>query len=86
MNKLKNLTKEQKNTIAWELVGYITLALCVFGQITVGYFYIIAQLAYLIANFASVIRDFALKLPAANIVKDIVFTAITIALIIIKVI
>ena len=86
MNKLKNLTKEQKNTIAWELVGYITLALCVFGQIAVGYIYIIAQTAYLIANLASVIRDFALNLPAANKVKDIVFTAITIALIIIKII
>ena len=86
MNKLKNLTKEQKTTIVWELVGYVTLALCIFGQIAVGYIYIIAQSAYLIANLASVIRDFALNLPAANKVTDIAFTAITIALIIIKII
>lgn len=86
MNKFKNLTKEQKRNILWELIGYITLALCVFGQIAVGYVYIIAQTAYLIANLASVIRDFALNLPAANKVKDIAFTAITTALIIIKII
>lgn len=67
----------------WEIVGYTTLALCVFGQIAVGYLYLIAQTAYLVANVASVIRDFALKLPRANIVKDIVFTAITVALIVI---
>lgn len=80
MNKL---TEKQKN-IFWEAIGYITLALCIFGQVAVGYVYIIAQTAYLIANLASVIRDFALKLPRANKVKDIAFTAITIALIIIR--
>lgn len=77
------LKKLWKNNKFWEIVGYTTLALCVFGQIAVGYLYIVAQIAYLIANVASVIRDFALKLPRANIVKDIVFTAITTALLII---
>lgn len=70
----------------WECIGYITLALCVFGQITVGYWYMIAQSAYLISNIAAVIRDFALNLPTANKVRDIVFTAITVALIIIRIV
>ena len=74
-----------KKTVFWEIIGYITLALCVFGQIAVGKMYLIAQTAYLIANTASVIRDFALKLPPANIVRDICFTGITIALIIISI-
>ena len=82
--KMKNLTTKQKNLI-WEIVGYITLALCIFGQIAVGYMYIIAQCAYLVANFASVVRDFKLELPMANKVRDIVFTAITIALIAIRI-
>lgn len=73
------------NKIFWEVIGYITLALCIFGQISVGYLYITAQCAYLIANALGVIRDFALKLPPANIVRDVVFTGITIALIVIRV-
>lgn len=67
----------------WEGIGYSTLALCVFGQIAVGYWYMIAQGAYLISNIASVVRDFALCLPTANKVRDITFSAITVALIVI---
>ena len=80
----KMLKKLWENKIFWECIGYITLALCVFGQIAVGYWYMVAQLAYLISNIAAVVRDFALKLPPANKVRDIVFTAITVALIVIK--
>lgn len=78
------IKKLWKNRNFWESIGYITLALCVFGQIAVGYWYMIAQLAYLISNIAAVVRDFAIKLPPANKVRDIVFTAITVALIVIK--
>lgn len=78
------MKKIWNNNLFWEIVGYVTLALCVFGQITVGYFYLVAQTAYLIANVASVVRDFALKLPNANKVRDIVFTGITVALIVIR--
>ena len=67
----------------WEIIGYICLALCVVGQITVGYTYLLAQITYLVANVASVIRDYALDLPRANKVKDICFSGITVALIII---
>ena len=74
-----------KKTIFWEVIGYATLLLCVFGQIAVGKMYLVAQVAYLIANAAGVIRDFALKLPPANIVRDICFTGITVALIIISI-
>lgn len=72
------------SNLVWEIVGYATLALCVFGQIVVGYFYLVAQFGYLTANVFGVARDFALELPTPNKVKDIVFTAITVALIIIR--
>ena len=72
----------KNNNIIWEIFGYISLALCIFGQITVGEWFILAQFAYLIANVISVLRDFARKLPPANKVRDIVFTAITFALIV----
>lgn len=72
-----------KKETMWEVVGYIALVLCVVGQITVGYWYLLAQGVYLIANVSSVIRNYALGLPNANKVKDIVFTGITVGLIII---
>lgn len=78
--KIKNLWYD---TVFWEVIGYIILALCVVGQIAVGYVYLPAQILYLLANIAEVARDFALCLPRANKVKDICFTGITIALIII---
>ena len=75
-----------KSNLFWEIIGYVTLALCVFGQIAVGYVYLVAQAMYLVANIASVTRDFALELPNANKVKDICFTAITIGLIVIRIV
>ena len=79
------MQKLWKNDTLWECVGYFTLALCIFGQIAVGYLYMVAQVAYLVANVLSVVRDFALDLPRANKVRDVVFTGITIALIVIKI-
>lgn len=83
---MKALKSLWYNNIFWEVIGYITLALCVVGQITVGYIYIPAQCMYLAANGLSVARDFALFLPRANKVRDICFTAITLGLIIIYII
>lgn len=74
------------NKIFWECIGYFGLALCVFGQVAIGWFYLLAQFAYLVANITGVVRDFALHLPDANKIKDIVFSAITLALIIIRVV
>ena len=70
----------------WEAIGYMCLALCIIGQITIGYLYIPAQICYLVANLANVIRNYALNLPRANKVRDICFTAITAGLIIIYIV
>ena len=77
------MKNDNKNNWKWETLGYVGLLLCVIGQITVGYWYLVAQGVYLVANITSVVRDFALDLPNANKVKDVVFTGITIALIIV---
>jgi hypothetical protein len=79
------MMKLWKSNTLWEIVGYTTLALCIFGQITVGYIYLVAQFAYLAANALGIVRDFALDLPRANKVRDVVFTGITLALIVIKI-
>ena len=77
----KTLTKKE---LAWEIINYVSLALCIFGQVTVGYLFMIAQIAYLIANVLGLVRDFVLKFPASNKVRDAVFTGITVALIVIR--
>lgn len=78
MTKVRNLWHNQT---FWEIIGYLSLALCIFGQISVGYMYIPAQIVYLVANILSLTRSLTIKLPKANIVKDVVFTAITAGLI-----
>lgn len=80
------MKKIWKNNTFWEIIGYTTLALCIVGQITVGYIYLVAEIMYLVGNILSVIRNFALHLPLSNKVRDIVFTGITIGLIIIYVV
>jgi hypothetical protein len=74
----------KKTNTFWEVLNYIALALCVFGQMAVGYVYLIAQFGYLIANSIAVIRDIKLKLPTSNTVKDFCFLSITIGLIVIR--
>lgn len=73
------------NQKLWECIGYVNLALCIIGQITVGKFYLLAQGAYLIANGIGVARCFILKRPIADKTKDITFFAITVALIILRI-
>lgn len=68
----------------WNSIGYLTLALIMTGQITAGYFCLLAQVIYLVANILSLIRGFVLKLPTADNVKNIFFTATTVGLILIK--
>lgn len=70
----------------WEGVGYLTLVGLIIGQITVGYWYLPAQVLYFICNAACTVRSFALKQPYADKIKNCVFTAITIGLIIIWII
>lgn len=75
-----------KKNLIWEVVGYISLALCIFGQITVGYWYLLAQSAYLVANICYVVRCFALDQQPADKVKNVTFLAITAGLILLKLI
>ena len=68
----------------WNSVGYLTLALIIIGQIAAGYIYLLAQFIYLVGNILSLIRGFVIKLPTADNIKNIFFTAVTIGLILIK--
>lgn len=73
-----------KKTIFWEAVGYIALFGCIVGQITIGYWYLFAQGVYLFCNVAATVRCFVIKQNNSDKVKNITFTAITLSLIIIR--
>jgi len=73
-----------RNEKLWENLGYLNLALCLFGQITIGWFFMTAQFAYLIADTIAVVRNFVLRRPLADKVRDIAFWVIAIGIIVIK--
>lgn len=67
--------------VIWENAQFFVLALTIAGQMFVGVAFFIGQGLWAVANIISVIRDFVLRRPVADIVKDSAMTAITIALI-----
>lgn len=66
-------------------VLYIAMALTIIGQITVGNLFYLGQGAFLLANITYTARDFYLKRPSADKIKNISFTAITIGVIILQI-
>lgn len=76
----------KKTNYFWEIINYFCLIGLIVGQITVGYAYMFAQIVYLMCNTITLIRSIKLRLPPSNIVRDACFTAITIGLIIIRIV
>lgn len=68
-----------------EIIGYVGIALLLIGQVTIGKYYLFAQALYLIANGINTVRSFVLKQAGADKVRNILFTAVTIGLIILAV-
>lgn len=68
----------------WNRTLYIVLALTILGQMIVGVDYLIGQSAWLVANVITVSRDFALQRPASDKVKDCCMLALTIGLVIMR--
>lgn len=62
-------------------IAYISIALTVVGQCTVGSNFYIGQVAYLVANIINCARDVILRRPRADKVKNFTFLGITIGLI-----
>jgi F0F1-type ATP synthase assembly protein I len=66
----------------FENLQYVVLVLLIVGQCTVGANFYLGQCVYLLANCTAVFRNFKLRRPAADKVKDCACLAITIGLII----
>lgn len=67
----------------FENMQYLVLTGLIIAQCVIGKWYLIGQTIYLFCNVTSVVRDYALKRPTADKVKDYACTAITIGLILI---
>ena len=68
----------------WENSMYAVIILLVIGQITVGWLFYVGQGAYLIGNIISVLRDFKMNRPKSDKIKNLLFAAITIGLIMLR--
>lgn len=77
-NKI-NVTPEK----VWEGVAYVCLALTVAGQVFTTMNVLIAQIVWLISNILFVARDFALKRPVSDKVKDVAMLGLTIGIVIV---
>jgi hypothetical protein len=65
----------------FEVINYLVLILLIVGQCTVGIDYLIGQTVYLSANLIATTRNFILKRPKADKVKECTCLGITIGLI-----
>lgn len=74
-------TKVNMHILFWENLQLLVLAGTVAGQIITAQSFIIAQVIWLVCNLIAVVRDFVLKRPFADKIKDAVLTGITAALV-----
>lgn len=69
---------------SWENIAVLCFALTVLGQGLVGGFYLVAQVVWMVANVINLIRDFVLKRPKADKIRDAGLCALTTVLIILR--
>ena len=81
--KEREVNEMNKNKF-WELVGYITLAGLIIGQITIGFDFWIGQIAYFITDVIIMIRGFIINQPTSDKVKNVAMTAICLGVCIVK--
>lgn len=67
----------------YEFFGYLAIVLTVIGQIVIGDFYIPGQACWLVANGLYLAKARHQKLGRAEIVRNVIMSAITLGLIIV---
>lgn len=77
-------TKKPVKITVWENLQLLGLALTISGQIFVGGSYLTGQAVWLAANVLALVRDFILHRPAADKIKNAALTALTLSLIIMR--
>lgn len=72
------------HTRVWENLALVSLFGTILGQILVGGLYLVAQGVWLVCNLVMLSRDFVLARPFSEKVKDAGLVAVTLALIILR--
>ena len=86
MKEIKNVRfieekQSDKKIKIWENIQLLVLMLTIIGQVTIGASFIIGQGVWLVANTIVLIRDFILKRPTADKIKNATLWAITCGLV-----
>ena len=79
------ITKKTTARKIWENMQYFNLALTIAGQLLVAELYLIAQGIWTFANVIALVRDFVLKRPAADIVRDTGMLALSVSLVTLRI-
>ena len=78
--------KKDTKTLVWENLQLACLFGTILGQILVGGLYFVAQSIWLACNVLALVRDFALHRPLADKIKNAGLCAVTVALIILRIV
>lgn len=80
----KQESKSRKIAV-WENLQLVCLFGTILGQVLVGGLYFAAQSVWLSCNVLALVRDFVLKRPMADKVKNAGLCGVTIALIVLRI-
>lgn len=83
MNKRKE-SEARRLRRAFENLNYIIMIGLICGQVLVGKNYMLGQGCYLVANIIASYRTFSLNRPMSDKIKDVLFTGLTLALMLTK--
>lgn len=79
-----NTQAKPRSQFVWENLQLLVLGLTIAGQVVVGPAYLIGQTVWAVANTLALTRDFMLHRPAADKIKNSTMLALTLGLIIAK--
>lgn len=65
-----------KKILNWDNVGYIVLGGLICGQIAIGFNFILGEAIYVLTDVLILARDFKLKRPKSDIIKNSVLTVL----------
>lgn len=65
-----------KKTLNWDNVGYIVLFGLIAGQIAIGFNFVLGEAIYILTDLLILTRDFKLKRPKSDIIKNAVLTVL----------
>lgn len=87
MTEIKNVREMPQDKSSWKLTFWenlqlFCLSLTILGQVTIGASFVFGQMVWLAANATALIRDFALRRPWADKIKNAALLGITAGIII----